>query len=255
MRLSQGQLTLLETCPRKFQQIYLDQLMSPAPMEQWERSVWGSRFHLLMQQRELGLPAPPYDLGEVALQQSIEAFVKTAPEVFQRESTLFRQSEHRRSMELEGHLLTVVYDLLILEADRAEILDWKTYPRPQASRWLRESWQSQLYPFVLAETSDYEPAQITMTYWFVQSAPETPPEKLMLPGDRPQHEQIRQRLTHLLRQLNTWLADYQAGIPFPQVNPDSPLCPSCAFAVRCQRDSMVRSPQLSEVAAIQEVEL
>jgi hypothetical protein len=56
LRLSQGQLNLLETCPRKFQHIYLEQLGSPTTPEQQAHQAWGSRFHLLMQQRELGLP-------------------------------------------------------------------------------------------------------------------------------------------------------------------------------------------------------
>jgi len=56
LRLSQGHLNLLETCPRKFQHTYLEQLNSPANPEHEERQTLGSRFHLLMQQREMGLP-------------------------------------------------------------------------------------------------------------------------------------------------------------------------------------------------------
>ncbi|MEL6502777.1 MAG: PD-(D/E)XK nuclease family protein, partial [Cyanobacteria bacterium J06623_1] len=55
LRLSQGQLNLLETCPRKFQNTYLEQLRPPANPEYEEKQLLGSRFHLLMQQREMGL--------------------------------------------------------------------------------------------------------------------------------------------------------------------------------------------------------
>ena len=56
LRLSQNHLHLLETCPRKFQETYLDGLVSPITWEEEENMAWGSRFHLLMQQGELGLP-------------------------------------------------------------------------------------------------------------------------------------------------------------------------------------------------------
>jgi hypothetical protein len=59
LRLSQGHLTLLETCPRRFQHTVLDALAVPATPEQWLAQQWGDRFHLLMQQRELGLPIEP----------------------------------------------------------------------------------------------------------------------------------------------------------------------------------------------------
>ena len=41
MRLSQGQLNLLERCPRQFQHTYLEQLGSPINPEQQERQTWG----------------------------------------------------------------------------------------------------------------------------------------------------------------------------------------------------------------------
>ncbi|NJR67202.1 MAG: PD-(D/E)XK nuclease family protein, partial [Leptolyngbyaceae cyanobacterium CRU_2_3] len=55
LHLSQGLLNLFTTCPRKFQHIYLDQLNVPIAAAQQERLTWGNRFHLRMQQHELGL--------------------------------------------------------------------------------------------------------------------------------------------------------------------------------------------------------
>ena len=55
IRLSQSQLQLLEICPPQFQRLYLEQLGSAIAPEHQERLTWGSHFHRLMQQRELGL--------------------------------------------------------------------------------------------------------------------------------------------------------------------------------------------------------
>jgi hypothetical protein len=64
----------------------------------------------------------------------------------------------------------------LIADDLAQILDWKTYPKPQNRRWVEQNWQTLLYPYVLAETSDYLPEQISMTYWFVQSEQPSKPE-------------------------------------------------------------------------------
>ncbi|MEY3333388.1 MAG: hypothetical protein RLZZ176_1688 [Cyanobacteriota bacterium] len=55
LRLSQGHLNLLATCPRKFQHSYLEQLNTPPDPKHEKYQILGSRFHLLMQQREMGL--------------------------------------------------------------------------------------------------------------------------------------------------------------------------------------------------------
>ncbi|MBD2000789.1 PD-(D/E)XK nuclease family protein [Leptolyngbya sp. FACHB-541] len=267
IRLSQAQLNLLETCPRKFQQVYLDQLGTPIASEQQDQMNWGSRFHLLMQQRELGLPMLT-DTTDPLLQNSVDAFIQAAPELFQQQA-VFRQSEHRRTLEFQGYLLTVVYDLLILNPQQAQILDWKTYPLPQNQRWLAESWQARLYPFVLAETSDYSPEDISITYWFVRAtqsasgiSEETSeiklqPQSLRFNYSTSKHQAIRSKLGSLLDQLTAWLKDYQAGTPFPQVEAAESQCGFCAFDVRCQRHQPETSvsEELPTLAEIQEVAL
>jgi hypothetical protein len=268
IRLSQAQLNLLETCPRKFQQVYLDQLGAPIAPEHQDQMNWGSRFHLLMQQHELGLPTLA-DSTDPLLQNGVNAFIQAAPELFQQQA-VFRQSEHRRTLEFQGYLLTVVYDLLILNPQQAQILDWKTYPRPQNQHWLAESWQTRLYPFVLAETSDYSPEDISITYWFVQatqSASATSatkahyetiqPTSLRFNYSTSQHEEIRSKLNTLLGKLTGWLEDYQTGKLFPQVEATENRCGFCAFDVRCHRHQPETevSEELPTFAEIQEVAL
>lgn len=258
MRLSQGQLNLLERCPRQFQHTYLEQLGSPASLEQQERLTWGSRFHLLMQQRELGLPIASLIQADIQLRSLMNAFASVAPEILTPTHNQFRESEHSRTLQIQDYLLTVIYDLLIAEDDSAQILDWKTYPKPQNRRFLAQNWQTRLYLYVLAETSDYLPEQISMSYWFIQS--EGQPQSLKFTYNHAQHQKTAQQLVQLLTKLTNWLQRYEQGESFPQVAADSKLCDACQYALRCNRDrnnqaATLNQDWLQNLTNIQEVSL
>ncbi|MBD2297525.1 PD-(D/E)XK nuclease family protein [Nostoc sp. FACHB-190] len=235
LRLSQGQLNLLERCPRQFQHTYLEQLNSPADPEHEERQTLGSRFHLLMQQREIGLPIDSLLQADAQLQKWMSAFANAAPDIVTptTNNQIFRESEHYRTLQVQDYLLTVIYDLLIADNQQAQILDWKTYPKPPDKRKLAQNWQTRLYMYVLAETSEYLPENISMTYWFVQS--EGRPQNIKYTYDNKQHQQTAKKLNQLLNNLTTWLKLYQKSQPFPQVIETSKVCNYCQFAVRCQR--------------------
>jgi hypothetical protein len=256
--LSQGHLNLLQTCPRKFQHVYLDQLSVPVPFEQQERLNWGDRFHRLMQQRELGLPIHELSGIDPPLSQSMAALFQTAPELFEPNREQFRQSEHRRTLPLQNYLLTVIYDLLILQPQQAQIFDWKTYARPPHSRWLAQHWQTRLYLFVLAETSDYAPEQLSMTYWFIEADCDRTiqPECLKFTYSAALHQQTKRDLSQLLDRLTDWQQQYPEQ-DFPQVSESSHACETCNFAVRCQRNSRDRpnSPLLIDLDTIEEIAL
>ena len=266
-RLSQGQLNLLTTCPRKFQYTFLEGLTIPETADQQERRLVGTHFHLLMQQWQMGLPINTITQQDPQLAQWFNAFLKASPQILTLASEppdrVWCQSEQERSLEMDGYRLTVVYDLLLTSSGQARILDWKTYPKPQTFRWLIENWQTRLYLYVLAETSAYLPAQLSMVYWFFQSpgsASETP-QSLQVSYDQTQHEQTRQDLQSCLAQLTDWLTTYQAGVSFPKLPPAATACTRCAFAIRCgrsasvlMRDNSAREVMLS-LAEIQEVAL
>ncbi|MBV9385277.1 MAG: PD-(D/E)XK nuclease family protein, partial [Chroococcidiopsidaceae cyanobacterium CP_BM_ER_R8_30] len=236
MRLSQGHLNLLKRCPRHFQHTYLDQIGLPTTLEQQERQTWGSHFHLLMQQQELGLPIESLVQADPQMQHWMSAMTSAVPEILAPRSTrqTFRESEHYRTLQVQDYLLTVIYDLLITDEFQAQILDWKTYPKPQNRRWLEQNWQTLLYPYVLAETSNYLPEQISLTYWFIQTPDQ--PQSLKLTYSASQHQKTGQKLQRLLDQLRDYLQRYEAGEPFPQVGEGS-ICDSCQFVVRCGRDA------------------
>jgi hypothetical protein len=244
MRLSQGQLTLLELCPRKFQHTYLEQLGAPISPEQQERLAVGSQFHALMQQWEMELPIQAFLQEDPQLRRWFNAFIDASPKILA-ETVEFRQSEHSRILEIEGQVLTVIYDLLLLSDSEAQIIDWKTYPKPQKVDRITQNWQSRLYPFVLAETSHYRPEQISMTYWFFQAKGEaTEPQSFKVKYDTKQHEEIRSDLVMLLNKLQQWSDRYANGEPFPQVPESAGQCADCSFALRCERwrDATAQDP-------------
>lgn len=238
LRLSQGHLALLATCPRKFQQVVLEQLSTPDEPDQQERLNQGAQFHLLLQQWLLGLPITPFIQADPMLQGWFETFKAAAPTILnQADATAQRETESDRTLEFQGYLLTVRYDLLLLSEAYARILDWKTYPRPQNSKWLEQHWQTRLYPFVLAETGSYQPEHISMIYWFFQGQTQetNSPQNLTFQYNSVKHEQTRRELSHLLSQLTDYLDRYQAGEPFPQTPPGAQSCDGCSFSVRCDR--------------------
>ncbi|QLE55895.1 PD-(D/E)XK nuclease family protein [Nostoc sp. TCL26-01] len=258
LRLSQGHLNLLATCPRKFQHTYLEKLNSPADSEHEEKQILGSRFHLLMQQREMGLPINNFLEADSRLQTWMSAFASVAPEILtlKTDSQTFRESEHYRTLQVQDYLLIVIYDLLIADYQQAQILDWKTYPQPPDKRKLGLNWQTRLYMYVLAETSEYLPENISMTYWFVQS--EGKPQNIQFNYNPAQHTKTAKKLDQLLNQLTIWLKNYQNGKLFPQVPENSQACKYCHFAQRCERIAVIETAMSNvtpDIDTIEEVSL
>ncbi|BAZ13445.1 hypothetical protein NIES4071_52840 [Calothrix sp. NIES-4071] len=241
MRLSFGQLNTLQKCPRLFQHTYLEQLYSPTDPDHDEKLMLGSRFHLLMQQRAMGLSIDNFLETDAKLRGWIDGLKNAAPEILdilektkeKTNSDTFHESEHYRTVQLQDYLLVTIYDLLIADNVQAQILDWKTYPKPQNQKFLEQNWQTRLYLFVLAETSVYIPENISMTYWFVQ--PEDKPQSLKFKYSRATHEQTKHKLNQLLTQLTQYISEYYKGKDFPQVPEGSRICEKCQFAARCNR--------------------
>ena len=205
--LSQTHLNLLQTCPPKFQQSYLEQASSLPNLETESKQTWGSRFHLLMQQRELGLPIAPLLKEDAELESSLNALIQAAPELLLHNNPYqTREAEHSRTISYGNYLLTVIYDLLVAAKNQAKIIDWKTYLKPPKKQKLANNWQTRLYLYVLAETSEYLPEQISMTYWFVKLPQK--PQSLTFSYSQQQHQKNEADLNLLLSNLDIWLSNY-----------------------------------------------
>ncbi|MCW6036678.1 PD-(D/E)XK nuclease family protein [Spirulina subsalsa FACHB-351] len=243
LRLNQSHLTKLETCPRQFQHSVLEQFLSPVSPDLQEKAEWGKHFHLLMQQQELGLPLSPLLEQEQEMGISVISLLNATHERLLDHPERWQEAEHARTLQFEDFLLTVVYDLLITQPNQGEIFDWKTYPKPKKHKLLAQEWQTKLYLFVLAETSHYQPEQLSMTYWFVQSRTasetthKTPIQSARIAYNVKEHEATRHHLKTLLNQLKQDLENYERhNLPFPQVAEEKGICPRCIFAHRCQRN-------------------
>lgn len=262
MRISQTQLNLLKTCPRKYQHTYIDKLAAPPDPEKQEHSIFGSRFHLLMQQRELGLPIESILLQDDKLRQCFTFLYDDTSEIFQSKSdnNIFREAEHHRILNFQGYLLPVVYDLLIAEENQAQIIDWKTYPVPEKPEKLKKNWQTRLYPLVLVETTNYLPEHISMSYYFVQSQNNGEISRIKFNYNQVEHEKNQQDLKEILNQLSGWVQNYELGKDFPQIPENSRACNSCGFAMRCQRqfskgENTLEEFDLTNIANIAEVSI
>jgi hypothetical protein len=243
IRLSQRHLKILETCPRQFEHTYFDRLTLPVSPAQQIKTQLGSDFHLLMHQRELGLPIEPILARLPQLNTWMQSMLQVAPALFETADDLTqRESEQVRTLSINNYLFTAIYDLVILKPDcpedrlrqRADIIDWKTYPLPRYKKDLDLEWQTRLYLYILAETSDYVPKQIAFTYWFIQSTPQ--PKSVKISYTLKQHRQTKTDLLALLAKLTNWLDAYAASRePFPQVAASTGSCDRCNFAARCGR--------------------
>lgn len=261
IRISQRHLEILETCPRHFQQIFLDRRESPLATQQQESMALGSRFHVLMQQRSLGLSVESLVDADPLIRAWWDDFMTAVPHLFEEDADVrsFRQAEHERSLKFWEFLLLVRYDFIVADDDRVQIFDWKTYPRPHSAKQLKQHWQTRLYPYVLTETSDYQPSQISMTYWFVPSTGDrTQPQSYRFPYSQSQHQKNHADLTGLLSQLRDWLSDYQRGQPLPTQQQLSSLCSMCAsgscqYAAPGDRDLTLDERSWSNLADIPEI--
>ncbi len=259
--LTQGHLKLLELCPRRLQYSYLDQLAAPEDPDRLERQRWGTRFHLVMQQRELGLPVETLLAQNPDLATAIHALEEQSPEWFgpqgdSTETESLRQSEHRRSLAWGAYELTVVYDLLSLTPHSGQVIDWKTYRQRPKKAQLSQDWQTRLYLYVLAETTDLDPAQLSMTYWFVPPPSEDKPKAADRPGSVtiPYSPHKHRTTARDLRRLTHYLDELLAAQEFPKIDAAQGHCQRCPFALRCQRADAPPDPGLAPIPAIDTID-
>jgi hypothetical protein len=198
--------------------------------------TWGSQFHLLMQQRELGLPIEAFLNREQEL--ALQSLLSNAPEIANCEAGIWREAEHERTLMLGEYLLTVIYDLLICYPQSAQIFDWKTYLKPEKPELLAQNWQTRLYLYLLAATSDYAPEQISLTYWFVRNNPQS----LTFTYSQSQHEQTRKDLRELLGRLG----DYQKD-GFPHLANCHETCPYYAVLPNLSKTTLPTLKEIEEV--------
>ncbi|MEB3329981.1 MAG: PD-(D/E)XK nuclease family protein [Candidatus Sericytochromatia bacterium] len=246
-RLSAHALEQLGRCPRKFALLYKARRFWPAAAPTaaeapgLDARALGVALHTLVQRQALGLPLA------ASLAEAAEALPALPPlwEAFTASPHAQPDPEARTWTEQPLHLclptpagplpLEVRYDRLVLRDDGWTILDWKT---GHVGARLAGTWQTRLYPFVLAEAGQAltgapppPPDRIRLTYWEVATG-----QGLTLRHDEAQHDATRAALEAVAARV---------ALPFDEAAPDDPAYPrEPAHCGQCPFDSLCNGQPL-----------
>jgi PD-(D/E)XK nuclease superfamily len=235
--LSQAHLETFAKCPPTFQQKYLDQLATPIAPDQQEKMDWGVNFHLAMQQLQLGFPLEAVTQNP-DLQRAIAQLLEQLPQFLQRQTDEFAEAEYRQTFKIDDVLLTIICDWILFTKKSVAIYDWKTYRQPKNPQFLKDHWQTKLYLYLIAETTQYQPKQISMTYWFITAG--EVPQSLTFKYNQTWHKAIKQELQLLVEALQDHLSAYfEEEIPFQ--HPENTTCSICE-----KKTNKGRSPEIFE---------
>lgn len=238
---------LQDGCAREFALKYKARRYWPAGSLEAPRpeadTFLGTAFHILVQQRALGLDVRPFV-------EALAADAPALPEVWAR----FMASEHATlpagarawdeqalHFRVGGAAFMARLDRIVRDGDRWLVLDWKT-GKPNAAK-LQASWQARLYPFALVEAGHtlpgggpVRPEDVRLVFWEVGRG--TPVE---VPYDAARHEAVR-------RQLEAVAA--RAAAPFDAASADCPAFPRQARRCgRCSFDQLC-NPRFADVPAL-----
>lgn len=220
----------------------------------------GQNFHRLMQQYWMDLPIEPILEQSPGLRKRFQAFQASPPPLIRGD----RLTEYRCTWQSGTFLLLGVFDLLVVGSSQAQIVDWKSFRQPNSPDLLSQSWQTRLYPYLLAQTSPFRPDQISMTYWFAQGRSPQDAPVYHFPYSAQRHQTNHCEIAAHLQQLHRWLQEHDQGQSLPKVALAQGECfgatHTCAYAERCQRLPAVPFPNpgtsaLDAIEAIPEVPL
>jgi hypothetical protein len=238
--ISQQYLQVWTTCRRKFRHTFLDEVNLPIDHELQEKLTLGKQFHLLVQQHQLEIDVTQMLDTDSPLQNWFQSYLAHPPPMIHGEHFL----EHKRSMQFAGTTLTAIYDLVILGQTSAQIIDWKTQQNPIPYSILADNWQTKLYLFILQETTNYAPEQISMTYWFANAHPSQKTVDISYTAN--QHQATALTLSRILQEMT----QDDRYLPLPL---DSKHCQNCEFLVRCQAEITNFQRTESDIADVPEV--
>jgi CRISPR/Cas system-associated exonuclease Cas4 (RecB family) len=178
---SQASLQDFVNCPRRFQLRYMDHLAWPAvesePALENERYMQqGQRFHRLVQQHAIGVPAQR--LEKMINQEDLAYWWKNyVSHGITLTGNALSKAEVALYAPLRGFRLLAKYDALVFinneEEGKALIIDWKTSRIRPSRRWLAERLQTRVYPYLLVKAgaclnqdNPIFPEKVEMIYWF-----------------------------------------------------------------------------------------
>lgn len=229
---SQSSLQDYVDCPRRFELRYLIQQRWPAPevddlLEHERRMALGERFHHLVQQHQAGIPSEVFQkhIDDTELREWFTDYLASGLG-----SQGVRRAEVSLTVPLGEYALTAKFDLVVLEGNRALIVDWKTGQTIPKLDTLRQRLQTVVYRYVLAtggatlnKGQSITPEQIEMVYWYAAHRGKT----LTIPYDGAEVAADEARLLALVNEINI-------RPDFP-LTPDVQKCRFCVYRSLCNR--------------------
>jgi len=232
---SQSSLQDYTDCPRRFYLRYLQKVRWPAveaepALEHEQRLQQGERFHHLLHQHTLGVPAD--DLTLHIDDPEIGRWWQTYLELALNDVAEARRPEITLSAPLGKYRVLAKFDLLTREpGGKLLIVDWKTSPTAPKREWLQKRLQTTVYRTVLAlagaELNDGKPVapeQIQMTYWYVSG------QQVHFPYDTAQFKADGTFLRGLVSDIERRAEQDD----FP-LTPETRFCRFCTYRSLCDR--------------------
>ncbi len=236
---SQSNLQDYVDCKRRFELRYLKRQRWPAPevdnmLAFEERMELGARFHRLIQQHLVGIPADTLKrrLNDPNLATWFDAYLTNGLDNL----PAIRYPERTLSTVVDDALLMAKFDLVALPPDdtgRVVIIDWKTSQREPRQHWLKNRLQTIVYRYVMARAGQtffegnqrggIAPNRIEMRYWYAQHDGLT----LSFPYDRNQFDDDDTYLRGLIQ-------DIRERQDFPLTD-ETKRCRFCTYRSLCDR--------------------
>ena len=233
---SQNNLQDFLDCPRRFELRYLLHRAWPAiqsePVIEHERQIQrGERFHQLIHQHQLGLPAE--QVGAQAKDDLLSLWWVDYLDYVGHLPPSDRFPEYTLRAPFGRFQIVAKFDLIAFQPDgRAIIVDWKTGFRKPSRSIIRQRVQTRLYPLLLVEAAHHlnhgrqlHPDQIEMIYWF--TADPLHPEHFIYSTER--YEKDKRFIHGLIEH-----AERYATHLFPLTS-DERFCQFCTYRSLCQR--------------------
>lgn len=234
---SQSSLQDFVDCPRRFELKYLLKQRFPAPevddMLEFERRMeQGSRFHQLLHQHLIGIPA---ELLQSRIQDSelvdwFAIYLKNGLDAVPEN----RYPEKTLTIPIADYGLLAKIDLLAI-GEKTQIIDWKTSRFPKGNA-LENRLQTRVYRYVVARGASYlngakpiAPEQIEMLYWYSAHDGET----RRFPYSQAQFEADEAYLLQLIADI-----DNSQGFPLTE---DDRRCKFCTYRSLCDRGRVAGS--------------
>ncbi|MBE9017560.1 hypothetical protein IQ272_15720 [Chroococcidiopsidales cyanobacterium LEGE 13417] len=200
LQLDANMLELLAADPQKFQGDFIEPQFFPAPSNLVEDRKEIERFGLVLQQLLMGLPVEPLLQAYPKIAGWIDRVLPIASV-----PARTKQVNTWRQKLIQGALIIAHYDLLILGDQKAIVVNWRSDRNIPRSGQLENSWEAQLQLFLLTETEEILPNNVSLIYCFFDSGKY--PTLNRFSYDREKYDAFKQRLEMALSNLPSNLID------------------------------------------------